>query len=620
MEMEILPLPPFSYFADGIYRYCWNDKRGRNVPGYSNEENVLFTCFITRALQLARYYKIRLIVQMDEFGNLYLTFQKTPKVKTIFGGSHLDSVPNGGRYDGVDGCLCKMKIIRDWLQSDIDSCNMGLVLWRAEESPYNGIGCLGSKLAFGKTTLEELKDKKFYPPHPKVGTKILIVMGKCLEDFRKKLKTTNLNIEEIDRSKREKLWSNIVLFTEEHIAQARTLSKAGYSTGIVKAIRGNVRIREITYQTEVVQSSKHPKHKSKKYKISFKGEKGHTGAVAQKDRRDAVLRCFELVSKLTEKIPNIKIFVQRLKTTNDVSTAIPEDCKFEFVLEGSAEDITSCQKIIDDFVKKETGKVVETEENVKGYNRNNGSEFIQKCNAFIERLEQEVSDQDFVYTFPIINFDGKQFTFSAEVRSIEPRVLTIASNLYTEIFQINKGQITRTEPSTLMKGDEMQKLFDYEEKEWQQVLCPFPRISGAGHDIAIVTGPFPRLLFFSAQPDDERGVSHTQEEYRTPLAHATTVGIVSLTTRAIMLNLQYHKSLDPLNLQPRLRKHLSTAISDLTKTLGQLPTECRSDLDNLKLEDIYYNITQKVVADFEKEYRAMLVSLSLSRYFIRSRL
>lgn len=76
-------------------------------------------------------------------------------------GSHLDSVENGGKYDGVAGIATGLETLQQVLfhqaQGTLQN-SFCLAIFRSEESsPNNGVACLGSSIATGTIDAEKLE-------------------------------------------------------------------------------------------------------------------------------------------------------------------------------------------------------------------------------------------------------------------------------------------------------------------------------------------------------------------------------------------------------------------------------------------------------------------------------
>ena len=95
--------------------------------------------------------KIGLDVSIDAIGNLMMTMPGRDRLAArIIIGSHLDSVPQGGNYDGAAGVVAGLCALAALRQAGIQiSCDITVMGIRAEESAWFDIAYLGSAGAFG---------------------------------------------------------------------------------------------------------------------------------------------------------------------------------------------------------------------------------------------------------------------------------------------------------------------------------------------------------------------------------------------------------------------------------------------------------------------------------------
>lgn len=129
----------------GVGRKCFafseQEDRANEVAERSARE-------ILRVREEGREYNI----ERDAIGNLYITFfGEHPQLPAIITISHLDSVDNGGKYDGVAGVAAALDILQVLAKRrEKPQRNYRVAVFRSEESsPRNGVGCLGSSVATG---------------------------------------------------------------------------------------------------------------------------------------------------------------------------------------------------------------------------------------------------------------------------------------------------------------------------------------------------------------------------------------------------------------------------------------------------------------------------------------
>jgi ureidoglycolate amidohydrolase len=195
-----------------------------------------------------------LTVREDAVGNMFARWAGTdPNLAAVATGSHIDAIPNAGRYDGTVGVLGGLEAIRALSAAGFRPArSIDLIVFTSEEPTRFGIGCLGSRLLAG--TLDE-----------SAGTRLKDHDGVTLDDaraaagFSGPLSSVRLAPGTYDA------------FVELHIEQGPLLEQHGHDLGIVTAIAAPAGL-----------------------KISIEGEGGHAGAMLMPDRRDAFLAGAEI--------------------------------------------------------------------------------------------------------------------------------------------------------------------------------------------------------------------------------------------------------------------------------------------------------------------------------------
>ena len=202
-------------------------------------------------------------VKIDHAGNLFMTLPGTDRGRPyVIAGSHLDSVPQGGNYDGAAGVIaavCAIAALRHagaQLLSDVTAMAI-----RGEESAWFPIHHIGSRAALGLLSVEEIDSR------PRVDT------GRTLAEHMTELGFDPDPLRQGERSIDPK---KLRAYFEVHIEQGPVLVHERYPLGIVTAIRGNLRARD----------------------AKCLGEAAHSGATPRKLRRDSVMAMAEYVGKL----------------------------------------------------------------------------------------------------------------------------------------------------------------------------------------------------------------------------------------------------------------------------------------------------------------------------------
>jgi N-carbamoyl-L-amino-acid hydrolase len=178
-------------------------------------------------------------------------------------GSHADSVPRGGNFDGgagvIGGLLCLIRLTQEKKRSGMP---VRLLAMRGEESAYYGRANMGSRALFGLLTTSDLEAKR-------QGT------GRTL---REALQGIQADMPAIEQGTRLLPDNFAAAYLELHIEQGPVMTARELPTAIVTGIRGNLRHRRVV----------------------CRGEAGHSGTVPRWLRRDALFAVAELLMRLDE--------------------------------------------------------------------------------------------------------------------------------------------------------------------------------------------------------------------------------------------------------------------------------------------------------------------------------
>ncbi len=166
-----------------------------------------------------------LIGHYDGVGNLILSTPEGAKQRFMIG-SHLDSVPHGGNFDGAAGVIAGLETARVLTETGgTGSCGVDVVAWRGEEYTYNAV-YKGSAAAFGLSSPQIL--------HNIYGDTSLrdAIRSQGFDPSYIDEGRTSLDAEYID---------NITGYIELHIEQGVTLERERADVGIVTSIAGDRR-------------------------------------------------------------------------------------------------------------------------------------------------------------------------------------------------------------------------------------------------------------------------------------------------------------------------------------------------------------------------------------------
>lgn len=201
-------------------------------------------------------------VEADAACNLYMTLPGIAPGPCIMIGSHLDSVPNGGNFDGAAGVLAGLAVVSGLVQHQVTPPHdITVMAIRAEESAWFGSSYIGSRAAFGLLTGDELNDVTRAGDEMPLGQAIATAGG---------------SPDDLLSGPAHLRASDILCYIEPHIEQGPVLSSAGQPIGIVTSIRGSFRHRQAVCL----------------------GAYAHSGATPRRERQDAVNAFAALVTGL----------------------------------------------------------------------------------------------------------------------------------------------------------------------------------------------------------------------------------------------------------------------------------------------------------------------------------
>ena len=200
----------------------------------------------------------------DVIGNLYVTLAgRDRSAPVLMTGSHLDSVPHGGNFDGAAGVLAGLVLLERLASGPVPSCDVTVIVTRAEEMIWFPLHYLGIRAAFG-----------LLPPNTP-DTLRRADSGRTLADH---MTQEGFDPQAIRNAMPLLDPEDVLAFVEVHIEQGPVLFEAGLPIGIVSSIRGNIRHRY----------------------ASITGQTTHAGGVPRRARSDAVLAGAELVTVLEQ--------------------------------------------------------------------------------------------------------------------------------------------------------------------------------------------------------------------------------------------------------------------------------------------------------------------------------
>ncbi len=170
----------------------------------------------------SRLVKDGFTTHVDVFGNLHGLKITVPEAPVILVGTHLDTVAEGGNYDGVVGYIAAVESARLLVAAAV-RFNLEIVIFRAEESTRFGRSLLGSRMAFGFLPEEELEDLRDTLDYDRTATLRHALVKAGLDPANLK----NPSIRAGDHN----------AYLEVHIEQAQVLETNRVPIGVVTSIR-----------------------------------------------------------------------------------------------------------------------------------------------------------------------------------------------------------------------------------------------------------------------------------------------------------------------------------------------------------------------------------------------
>jgi len=213
--------------------------------------------------------------------------------QTLLLGSHLDSVPNGGRFDGALGVMAALEVLKTVKESGIWlKVNLEAIDFTDEEGTL--VSLLGSAALTGHLDPKTLQNPR--------GGRAQLIAG---------MQRADLSDESMVSAARAR--ESLAGYLELHIEQGKRLERAGINVGIVSAIVG-------------IWS----------YRLTFIGRADHAGSTTMDDRLDASLgaSAFTLAARelVIKDFPNCVVNVGKMDFTPGAFNIVPArvDVSLEF--------------------------------------------------------------------------------------------------------------------------------------------------------------------------------------------------------------------------------------------------------------------------------------------------
>lgn len=270
-----------------IVDYTKTPQNGCTRFSYSNEDKQ------ARDYLFIQMKELGLSIKVDGIGNIRAKYGEAINEPAVMVGSHIDTVKNGGKFDGLTGVLAGLETIRVIQEEKLTLTHpIELIIFVEEEGSNFGITMLGSKMLTGKYELADLKSIQNGESYSVYD--IAKNAGFEVESVGKDILTED----EVDS------------MIELHIEQGAVLETKNKSIGLVQAIAG-----------------------MKTLKITLYGDSNHAGTTPMDLRHDPLAGAATIISFIQNvaknaALPTTVVTVGKITCTPNIPNVIPQEVEF----------------------------------------------------------------------------------------------------------------------------------------------------------------------------------------------------------------------------------------------------------------------------------------------------
>lgn len=229
-------------------------------------------------------------IRIDHMGNIFArrpgVDDSLPPVST---GSHLDTQPHGGKFDGIYGVLAGLEVIRTLNEHDIETqAPIEVIVWTNEEGARFSPPLAGSSVFSRRLPLQQVHETRTID-----GTTVLDDL-KTIEYYGDDISSDN---------------HDLACFIECHIEQGPILERSEQQIGVVTLIQG-----------------------ARAFKVTVTGVDSHAGTTPLQLRKDALVGAAKMVVRLNEiglsEDEATRITVGRFEIQPNSTSTIPGSVQF----------------------------------------------------------------------------------------------------------------------------------------------------------------------------------------------------------------------------------------------------------------------------------------------------
>lgn len=213
-----------------------------------------------RKLLISWAREIGLSVYTDEISNLFFRLEgQDPEAPPVLTGSHIDTQPTGGKFDGAFGVVAGFEAAEAIREAGVTPARpIEVVAWLNEEGSRFSPGMMGSEAFTGRRPLAQM----------------LTVTDADGVRTADALELTHAAFPDLER---RELGFPVAAFVEAHIEQGPVLEEKGIAVGVVTGIQG-----------------------SRRFRVEVTGEEGHAGTQPMPERKDALFAALDMIAAMRD--------------------------------------------------------------------------------------------------------------------------------------------------------------------------------------------------------------------------------------------------------------------------------------------------------------------------------
>lgn len=287
-------------------------------------------------------------IKTDDMANIYATIPGDENLHAIMMGSHMDSVKQGGNYDGILGVLTALEAAETIVTEKIDHRHpITVVVWTNEEGARFDPAMMSSGVITGKFD------------------KDVMLASKDTEGvtFKEALEASGYMGEVANRMTPEKFMALVEL----HVEQGPVLEAEKKDIGIVEGVCGMVN-----------------------YEFSFVGQADHAGTTPMKYRKDALYAATKVIQYIHDELDKLDsklvYTTGRMIVSPNIHTVIPDNVKF--TLDARHQDSNVIKQVVE-IIKKVPSEIEKCQ---VSYKELWSRKTVKFCPEFVDYVEKNANE------------------------------------------------------------------------------------------------------------------------------------------------------------------------------------------------------------------------------------